>query len=334
MTGQLLSTVGHIINSSITTTTRISAKLTCDTPGTPLARGVCISEASAMRSLTLPLLILGGLILAISAGTAAMFLLKPPPVETTRPAPAPAKVEDKKPLETPKPVDRKELKKDELPEPHKADEKSKFKELTKEKTLLLETLPDGTKRLHFQTEVCLRDGVLLEVLVCKAQTKEHESILRTSLDAKLLHAGLVAIGAKPGHTVQFIDLKTMEEKYTPATGEKIKVTVNYNLQGKPFLHEAQDWIKDTKTKKPMKHGWVFAGSRFAKFPDNPDAPEYYCANNGEIIAISNYVDSMLDLPIRISDSNDELMFEAFAEKVPAAGTPVWVIMEIVKEEKK
>ena len=286
-----------------------------------------------MRSLAIPLVILGGLILMISAGTAAMFLMKPQPQpEPTKPSLV--KIEDKKPLETPKPIDRKELKPDTMPEPHKADAKSKFKELNKEKTLLLETLDDGTKRIHFATEVCLREGVLLEVLVCKAQTKEHESILRTDLDAKLLHAGLVAIGAKPGHPVQFVDPKTKEEKYTAATGEKIKVTVNYNLQGKPFVHEAQDWIKDAKTKKTMSHGWVFAGSRFAKFPDQPDGPDYYCANNGEVIAISNFVDSMLDLPVQLTSSNDDLMFEAFTEKVPAVGTPVWVILEIVPEAKK
>jgi hypothetical protein len=286
-----------------------------------------------MRSLALPFIILGGLILVISAGTAAMFLMKPQPQpEPTKTAPA--KIEDKKPLEVIKSVDRKDLKPDTLPEPQKASEKSKFTELNKEKTLLLETLEDGTKRIHFATEVCLRDGVLLEVLVCKAKTKEHEAILSTPLDAKLLHAGLVAIGAKPGHPVQFVDPKTMEEKYTPATGEKIKVMVNYNLKGKAFTHEAQEWIKDAKTKKKMSHGWVFAGSRFVKFPDQPDGPDYYCANNGEIIAISNFVDSMLDLPVQLTSSNDDLMFEAFTDKVPAVGTPVWVILEIVPEAKK
>ncbi len=286
-----------------------------------------------MRSLALPLIILGGLVLAISAGTAAMFLMKPlPQPEPTKPAPA--KIEDKKPLENTKPVDRNELKPDTLPEPYKASAKSKFKELNKEKTLLLETLEDDTKRIHFATEVCLREGVLLEVLVCKAQTKEHEAILRTSLDAKLLHAGLVAIGAKPGHPVRFVDPITAEEKYTAATGQTIKVTVNYNLKGKQYTHEAQDWIKDAKTKKKMSYNWVFAGSRFAKFPDQPDGPDYYCANNGEIIAISNFVDSMLDLPVQLSSVNDDLMFEAFTEKVPAVGTPVWVILESVPEPKK
>jgi hypothetical protein len=202
----------------------------------------------------------------------------------------------------------------------------KMTALNTEKTLLLETAPDGKRRLYFKTEVCLLEGVLLEVLLCKKNTKEHEAIIRTELDAKLLHAGLIAIGAKPGNTVQFVNPKTHEPEYKPASGTKVEVRVQYELDGTLHEHRAQEWLTDRITKKPMSYEWVFAGSRFAKFPDQPDAPEYYCANNGEVIAVCNFVDSMLDVPVELSAAAEELVYEPTKNRIPPVGSAVWVIL--------
>jgi hypothetical protein len=216
-----------------------------------------------------------------------------------------------------------------------ADAKSQTKALLPDKTLYLETKPDGTKRIHVVAEVCLREGPL-EVFLCKTNTKEHEAILRTAVNAQFIHAALVAIGAKPGSPVQFLNPKTDEPEYKPATGAKIAVTVHYNRGGQLHTHAAQEWITDQKTKKPMAHQWVFAGSRFLKNPDNPSEPEYYTANSGEVISISNFVDSMLDLPVEVSRENVDLNFAARTEKIPPLLSKVWVILEPVaeKNEKK
>ena len=286
-----------------------------------------------MRALLFALI---GLIAAVVAGTAGVLVYQarqqatPPKGEsggTTQKAP-PTKSEAKAD-EPDKPSDTVES----LPDPPKASDQSKLTPLNKEKTLYLETPEKGEKRVLFAAEVCLREGVL-EVLVCKKQTKEHEAILRADLDARLLHAALVAAGATPGKPVQFINPKTEEPEYKPASGQKIKVTVHYTRNGKAVSHPAQDWILDKSTKKPMTHEWVFAGSRFLKNPDRPQDPEYYTANNGEVICISNFVDSMLDLPVEVSRDEKDLHFEAFTRRIPAVGSKVWVVMEPVPEEKK
>jgi hypothetical protein len=183
--------------------------------------------------------------------------------------------------------------------------------------------------------VVLTEGPL-EVFCCKTNTKEHESILHTDIDARYLHAALLAAGARPGSPVSFFDPKTMKPEYTPASGTTIDVLVHYTKGGKTFTHPAQEWITDSKTKKDMAHTWVFAGSKFLKNTDRPNEPDYYCANNGEVIAISNFVDSMLDLPVEVSAANDELQFEAKTEKIPPPLSGVWVIMQPkeVKEKKK
>lgn len=285
-----------------------------------------------MRAL---LFLLIALIVAVAAGTAGLLIYQ------ARQAADPTKAESSggtKPKPTradqsqasDKPNDNKPGDAETLPEPPRVSADSELKALNKEKTLYLETTKAGEKRVLFAGEVCLREGIL-EVLVCKKQTKEHEAILRTDLDARFIHAALLAAGAKNGKPVQWINPKTEEPDYKPASGQMIRVSVHYTKGGKAFTHPAQEWIQDKVTNKPMAHDWVFAGSRFVKNPGRPDDPEYYTANNGEVIAISNFVDSMLDLPVQVSGDADQLHFEAVTKKIPPIGSKVWVILEAVKK---
>ncbi len=220
-----------------------------------------------------------------------------------------------------------------LPPAPKADPKSELIALQPDKSLYLEKKPDGTRRVLVESEVCLREGPL-EVFVTKKGTKEHESILRISLDAKFIHAALQAAGAQVGKPVQFVDPKTMEDDYKPASGEKIKVSVHYTKEGKTQTHAAQEWITNTKTKKTMTENWVFAGSRFYKNPDAPNDPPYYCANNGVVIGLSNDWDAMLDLPVQVSKDDAFLIYRANTEKIPQITSKVWLIFELEKEKEK
>lgn len=213
-----------------------------------------------------------------------------------------------------------------LPPPPKADPKSEHKPLLPDRSLILERKPDGTARVLVAAEVCLREGPL-EVFVCKRQTKEHEAILRVGMDARFIHAALIAAGAKVGTPVQYVNPKTEQPEYRPATGSTIDVLVHYTKDGKPHTHPAQEWIEDIRTKKPMAHRWVFAGSRFMKIPDDDIAPEYYCANNGDVIGISNSFDAMLDIPVAVSRDDASLLYQANTEMIPPLFTKVWVILE-------
>src|SRR5687767_8903033 len=92
--------------------------------------------------------------------------------------------------------------------------------------------PPGTRRLAQEYEawidtknkrvivdgvVCLRQGQL-EMFACLKGTKEHESIISVDCKAYIIHAALLAIGAKSGTPVEFQPL------YKPATGTTIDVT--------------------------------------------------------------------------------------------------------------
>lgn len=223
-----------------------------------------------------------------------------------------------------------------LPAAPLLDPKNSHQEMNKEKTLLIEFAPDPVKanpgkkkavRVLVAAEVVMREGPL-EVFLCKKNTKEHESILRSDVKPEFIHASLEAAGVKKGAPVQFVNAQSGEPEYKPASGDKVRVQVYFTQDGKPKLQRAQDWITDTKTKKPMAHDWVFSGSRFMKNPDaDPNDPPYYCANNGEVIGISNFVDSMLDLPVEIGKDNAELAFTANTEQIPPKFSKVWVVLD-------
>lgn len=232
--------------------------------------------------------------------------------------------------ETPKDAEK-------LPEFPKLDPKNTLKELPPDGTIVAELAPTGVKdekkvvRIGVKAEVCLREGAL-EVLVCKKGTKEHEAIVRVDTNAKLIHLALIAAGVKQGTPTQFVDPKTDQPKWKAATGGKVNVLVHYTKGGKTFTHPAQEWVWDLKKKAPMAHGWVFAGSVLVKDPDN-GAREYYGADGGDVISISNFPYSMLEIPAEISKDDAQLTYEAKTDKIPPLGSKVWLILEPVPDKK-
>lgn len=288
------------------------------------------------------------LIVLVAGGTAALIVIrlkdKPadPPTTSkqgtkptgklTEPKPTENQVEKSRASENADPDPA--AKAEELPPRPELSKKSKFTALDKNDRLFLEVGENGEKRVLFVADVCLRGGVLLEVFCCKKNTKEHESILHVDLDARYIHAALLGADARVGKPVQFVNPKTQEAEYKPASGQRINVEVCFLRVGKVVTERAQEWILDQHTKKPMAHEWVFAGSRFVQDPDRPKDPPYYCANNGEVIAISNFVDSMLDLPVEVGREEKELYFKAIEKKIPPLGSKVWVILTPVPDNDK
>jgi hypothetical protein len=188
-------------------------------------------------------------------------------------------------------------------------------------------------RIGIMCEVCLRVGPL-EQFLCKKGTKEHEAVVRADMDAELIHLAIVAAGGKAGTPTGFIDPKTEDAKHTPATGSKVKVLVHYTKDGKTHTHAAQEWIWNSKKKAAMEHEWVFAGSVFIKDPCDPKKKPYYGANAGDIFSISNFPYSTLEFPVPISKDEAQLTYEAKTDKIPPLTSKVWVLVEVLPEEKK
>jgi len=179
-------------------------------------------------------------------------------------------------------------------------------------------LDAATKRVVVGGVIALAKGEI-EVFACPKLSKEHEAIVATNCPARLIHAGLLAIGLEPGRPVSF------DPDYAAAEGPKVEVRVRWrDATGQQQEVRAQEWIRNTKTGQPLAADWVFAGSGFWRDP--ADGSEHYEADGGDMICVSNFPTAMLDLPIASSDSNEALLFEAFEGRVPAAGTVVDLIL--------
>lgn len=93
------------------------------------------------------------------------------------------------------------------------------------------------KKVILYTTVVLREG-LLEMFCCLEKTKEHESILSVDARAREVHAGLLAVGAKPGKHVEF------RPDFKPPTGERIDVFVSWkDAKGAEQRISAQKWVR-------------------------------------------------------------------------------------------
>jgi hypothetical protein len=181
------------------------------------------------------------------------------------------------------------------------------------------------KQVIMQGEVCLTKGPLEMFAVTKG-TKEHEAVVAVNTKAYVVHSALLALGAQVGSTVKY------EPKFIPPSGTKIEILVYWtDDKGEQHKVRAQDWVQNVKTKQAMTYPWVFAGSEF--YVDEATKKQYYMAEAGDFICVSNFPDAMLDLPIESTSDNDDLMYEAFTENIPPRGTKVTVVLAPQIEKK-
>ncbi|MEI6240816.1 MAG: YdjY domain-containing protein [Planctomycetia bacterium] len=159
----------------------------------------------------------------------------------------------------------------------------------------------------------------IEFLACPEGTKEHESIVATRASARLVHAALLAIGLEPGKHVSF------DPEYVAASGPRVAVRVRWTkADGASDMVDVREWVRDARTGKTLDVDWVFAGSSF--WTDPADGTEYYQADGGDLICVSNFPTATLDLPVASSQSNEALLFEAFEGRVPPRGTDVELVL--------
>lgn len=92
------------------------------------------------------------------------------------------------------------------------------------------------KRVVMDGTVCLRQGNL-EMFACLKGTKEHESVVFVDTKAFIVHAGLLAVGAKPGSPARF------QPEYRPATGTPVDITLVWtDERGTVQRERAQQWV--------------------------------------------------------------------------------------------
>lgn len=170
----------------------------------------------------------------------------------------------------------------------------------------------ASRRLIVQCRLVLREGPL-EHLLCLKGTKEHEAILATDAKPRLIHAGLLLMGAEAGQPVKF------DPMFTPPKGSSIAIELEWREAAQTRKATGRSWVRDQKGQPPSTD-WVFAGSQLV---DDPVTGEkFYAADDGDLITVANFPSSILDLPFASSDSDAGRTFEANTPVLPTVGTTV------------
>ncbi len=174
------------------------------------------------------------------------------------------------------------------------------------------------KRVYIDGYVIMDRGSL-EMFACPMHTKEHESVVAVLAQSSQVHAALLAVGAMPGTPVRY------QPEFLPATGQRIRIWVSWlDETGEYRVADARSWIQNSETKQPLDTDWVFAGSGFWK--DEQDGKEYYKADSGDMICVSNFNTAMLDLPVASSAQADSLIYTPFTDRIPKRGMPVRITL--------
>jgi len=196
------------------------------------------------------------------------------------------------------------------------DEPEKLKKLDKSSPIWASK--DRT-RVALGGEICLREG-LLEFFACRRNSKEHESIVVLDVPPHLIHAALLAIGAKQGAPAKY------DPEFAPPSGEKIEIEVRWL---EPQTQErrtarAQEFILENESERTMQAPWVFTGGLFGV---DPEGKKYYLANvTGEVFGVSNFPGSVLDVPLESSSDNSSLYYSPNTKAIPSIGTKVLLIL--------
>ena len=179
------------------------------------------------------------------------------------------------------------------------------------------------KRVVMVGEVCKPTYGLEMFATLKAAEKAYESVVVVDVPAFSVHAGLMALGAKPGKPVQY------RPQFMPPSGPEIDVNLYWkDEKGKEHNCRAQEWIRNVNTKKALEFEWVFAGSGF--WTDEKTKKEFYQGEGGYLICVANTPSAVLDLPTPSSGGLEARVYESFVEHMPPPGTPVTMTLSLKK----
>ena len=168
-------------------------------------------------------------------------------------------------------------------------------------------------RIEARGRICLDKG-MIEYVACTAGGKLHETLLVVDCKPENLLAAMQTMGLKPGKGVDY-----QGERRIP-TGEKVRLFVEWEQDGKAARRRVEDLVWNLHTKKPMKQTpWIFVGSKFEKDPDT-GKPVLMAALEGSIAASYHDPYAIFDHPLETGA--DDTVYSVNTKVTPKAGTPI------------
>jgi hypothetical protein len=171
-------------------------------------------------------------------------------------------------------------------------------------------------QVEIDAKVVLRERNL-ELLLCKAGTKDHESILATQASAAKVFEALGLIGLTPGNPPSF---DPESKKATPASGQRVAIELQTEVAGGVETVAAHEWMVLADTKKPVPAPrWVFCGSR-------KNAGGLAADEDGTIICVVDFDTALIGLGESHTSSDAGLWVATNTERIPEIGTKCTVII--------
>jgi hypothetical protein len=181
------------------------------------------------------------------------------------------------------------------------------------------------REVYLDTTICLRRGIL-EYLICKTRTFEHESVFASDCKPSLLHAALLLVGAE---ALPDADTFTWAEKLHAYAPSLIAIEVEYERDGVRQRKPISSFVINREQPDGIvPDRWVFAGSVFYQ----RDGQELYAADStGGVIGLTPKGASVVQFGERLGVpyQGESLGLECNQDVIPPLGTAVRVILSPV-----
>ncbi|MGE3109196.1 MAG: YdjY domain-containing protein [Phycisphaerales bacterium] len=171
--------------------------------------------------------------------------------------------------------------------------------------------------------------VYVEVVACTPDTKEHESLVMTSVKPSNVHAALLLIGLQPGAPGRW-DYQNEQLLSIDPTGDAVDVRVTFtDSGGVARSFSPQQMITDVAETRHFGDAdgghWVFAGSRLV----TRQGREWYDADGaGMLVGLATFGAETIAWSKTFSPDSNLQQPEWIADRrvVPPAGTPVTILL--------
>lgn len=187
------------------------------------------------------------------------------------------------------------------------------------------TIDEKGGTVTFNAKTCKTDVYeqlkgAIEFVIVMPKGKAYESLFEAPVDPVELNEALKKIGAKPG--------KPAADEKTPATGDRVKISVQWKDGEKDRTEPVELFINDDETKKTMETpGWVFQGSKEGFVPDLGDVGLL-------VLTTKNLVGLYQGDGTPLLTNSAPLMsghrYRVNKQLLPKEGTPVKIVMQVAK----
>jgi hypothetical protein len=195
-----------------------------------------------------------------------------------------------------------------------------------------------SRTLEFQSVVPIDArtpaGVLLESIVCTPDTREHESLLMTTVRPSHIHAALLRLGLQPGRPARF-DFRDGKLVAIDPIGPRLRVSLRWvDADGIAHAATPNDWVIDASTGEHLPRGfdgggWVFAGSGSER---TPTGYTYHADTDGTLISLAAFGSETIAYAQALSPESAyaDRVWIADPQAVPPRGQSVTVRIEPVE----